>query len=403
MQGENVNKQIEFDIRMKNDYDNIQKCLLKNRATIKNHVSFINSLTSRSDYEVIKPIIEDVVHLVKVLDYIDVSCKCLNGNRNSFLPYTSFYREYICTIRIAIENIDNILGKNIGHKLKKQMETEINWRHRVEHAADPFYEGELQQISKLLDISKMVLFIGEICGVLSDQTGVAGKSIKNLVLNYSPILLDDRKQLIQGMNKTNIEIYEMVNEMSHLCMNAGALKMEEINIIDIGFKYQELQKCLYYIYINDKNVDKNYSGLEYDDFSFFTRRSVIIAYQICDKLGVYLNNRYNLALDKKYFKNAIEAVNNSSLNDQITKLVCNLRASDEYKELNSIRQSIAHGKKIIDFQANADSFSSLIVRVASDFQPLIYEILRNLFQLSNYSVSANSKKEIQTKTTYKKL
>lgn len=229
------------------------------------------------------------------------------------------------------------------------MDTEINWRHMIEHAKDPFYEGDVYKIIKLLDVDKMVVFINEICNVINARSSLTRKTIPSITMNYSSVSTEERMGLIQALNEINTKIFEKITEMSHMSMERQ-LNYEEVNIIDIGFKYQELQKYLYYIYINDKKILKNYSGLKCDDFSYFTRMAVMIAYQICDKLGVYLDNVHNLSLDKKYFKNVVEEINNRNLHDLLTNSICRLRDSDEYNELNKIRQSIAHGKKILIFK-----------------------------------------------------
>lgn len=85
-----MNKQLAFDVQMIKDYQNIQKGLENNKSKIEGIVKHIESLTIQSDYEVIKPIDEDVIHLVQSLDYLDVSCKSLNGNRNSFFLIHGF-------------------------------------------------------------------------------------------------------------------------------------------------------------------------------------------------------------------------------------------------------------------------------------------------------------------------
>ncbi|KEI03003.1 hypothetical protein [Clostridium botulinum] len=397
-----MNKQLAYDIQMIKDYQYIQTGLKSNKNKVKKIVKYINNLTNESDYEIIKPIVEDVIYLIQSLDYLNTSCNSLCGNRNKFFPYTRFYREYISTIRIVIENIENIFGINSSINLINLMETEINWRHRLEHGKDPFYDGDIYKIISMLNVNKMVKFIEEICSILCTRSNLSGHPIPNITIDYGEVSIVDRKSIIQNLYEINFKIFEKITEMSYMAMD-GVLNDEERNIIDIGFKYQELDKCLYYIYINDKRILKDYSGLMCDDFSYFTRMAVTITYQICDKLGVYLDNKHNLNLGTKYFKRVVKEVNNCNLHDSITNVVCNIRNTYEYRELNKIRQSIAHGKKSIDFQANADTLSSLIVKTVEKFQIIINAILDDYFYINNYKVSERAQIELKRKSTYKRL
>ncbi|QPW57571.1 hypothetical protein IRP63_12200 [Clostridium botulinum] len=183
------------------------------------------------------------------------------------------------------------------------MESELQWRNCLEHDIDPFYNDEIFNIIKELNISKIAKYTSLICNLI-EQINLSGP--RNIIykqesVNYKVLSLECRKELISRLNEKHIKIFKMINEISYISMNES-LSEEGRNIVDLGIKYLELNKCIYYTYNGLNVINNEYTGLKRDTYSYFVRMSIIIYYRVFDKLGLYLNNRLGFGLSDKYLK-----------------------------------------------------------------------------------------------------
>ncbi len=411
-----MNKQQQYDMRMIYDYNKIQSDLTANKNRVKLISNKIEEMNKDVNYKCLYPIIEDLDYIVQSLDYIYISCVSRNGVRVSFFPYTKFYREIISTIKVLDDKIkdifkeNNLFANSINNdyqNIKVFMQNEFKWRNDLEHDIDPFFDGEIFNILKELDINKIVKFAELICDLI-EKIKLIGIKIINLrseTVNYKVISLDDRKKIMSECGDRYKSILEMVNQISHISMENNGLSKEGKNITDLTFKYLELNKAFWYTYETTNTIGKQYTEVMRDDYGYFVRMSITTYYQIFDKLGMYLNNKLGLNLQYSYYKTVVdEIVNRNLISDEIIKNICELRNGDEYKELSRIRQRIVHYKKVfIDFKSNSDASSSLLVSSISSISNIIYIILVNYFRANSIKVSQSVRNEANSLIVTKKL
>lgn len=400
---------------MINKNNKIYKELAKNKIKVRLIVNKIENMKIDSSYLWLEPIIEEIECLVQSLDYVYISCKSQKGIKNTFFPFTSFYRVIISIIKVINEKIKDTLKDNkidnedvefIYNKLKIFMECEFRWRNSLEHGIDPFYNGEGFDILEELSISKIVEFIDLVISLLSciKLMEIKFVSYKNIKIDYKSITLDKRKNIISKSSDITEYIFIMITQLSYLSRDIG-LNEEGKNIVDIAVKYIELNKVIYYVYYTLHKVNKSYTRLKRDDYSYFIRMSISLYYQMFDKMGMYINNRYNLNLKRPYFKDVInKIVNNNMKDDYINNKLCELRNSIEYDELTKIRKMIIHNKKVyINYQENSDCISSLIVSSLIPIQNIIFNILKEFFYKNSLEITISAINESKTKKSNKKL
>lgn len=411
-----MNKQQQYDMRMIYDYNKIQSDLTANKNRVKLISNKIEEMNKDVNYKCLYPIIEDLDYIVQSLDYIYISCVSRNGVRVSFFPYTKFYREIISTIKVLDDKIkdifkeNNLFANSINNdyqNIKVFMQNEFQWRNDLEHDIDPFFDGEIFNIIDELDIDKIVKFAELICDLI-EKIKLIGIKVINLrgeIVNYKVLSLEDRKKIISECGNKYKKILEMVTQLSHISMKNNGLSEEGKNIADLTFKYMELNKAFSYTYKPSNTIDKPYTNVKRDDYSYFIRMSITTYYQIFDKLGMYLDNKLGLNLRYSYYKTVVdEIVNKNLVSDEIIKSICELRNGDEYNELSRIRQKIVHYKKVfIDFRSNTDASSSLLVSSISSINNIIYIILDNYFKINSIKVSQSVINEVNSIISIRKL
>lgn len=245
-------KQEVCDMRMIRDYEIIHRELINYQNKVILIARRIEEINKNIEYENLYPITQDLEHIVKSLEYMYVSCISRDGLRNSFYPYTTFYREIISMIAVIDGKLETVLEENnIYHNdiekdyqdVKIFMEKEFKWRGSLVHYIDPFYDGELYTILKELNINKIVTFIELVYKLLKkiNLRGIKKKTFKEHVMKYGIIPLEERKIIIENLNEVHNKIFEMIIEISYISMNNG-LNQQQRNVIDILFKYLEVKK-----------------------------------------------------------------------------------------------------------------------------------------------------------------
>lgn len=413
-----LDKQRLYDKRSEDDYRRILNSLRDNGETVKIIGTSLNKAIIDMENESIKYLLEDIMHLLKTLDYLFDSCSRIEGSNVKFLPHTSFYREFVTTLKVVDGKINDIFcGKKLKDSdlfkefsnISKLILKEKNWRNQIEHNIDPFYDGDYFEIINEINVDKMVLYIGEIYNLsmkLVDTNYLKG-TVENIKVTYKIVPLSERIQTMARTNNLQIGINEMLCEISYRVMENNELDDEGKNIIDLGFKYLELNKSLLIVYKDEESgyVNKSYSGLKRDNYQYFSRMSISLIYRIFDKLGLYLNQKMDLQIKKPYFKAVIDSIdkknnNNSSL---LIKDLCDLRESTEYIEMSRIRQNIAHKKLSIDFNRSSEEFRSLITNMYYIVGSIIYSLSEAYFEKNSLTVSNRSKSEVAQKSIVKKL
>jgi len=411
-----MNKQQENDKSMKNDYNKIHNDLVDNKNSVLLISNKIERMNKDEGYKCLHPIIQDVEYLIQSLDYIYTSCMSQNGVSNSFFPYTRFYREIISTIKVIDEKVkdtfkqNNLFVNDINDDYKNIqlfMKNEFKWRKDLEHNIDPFYDGKLFDILNELDVDKIVKFANLICDLI-DKIKLIGIKVVNFrseIVTYKISPLEDRKELINESGDTFRKILEMVTQLSHIISKNKKKNETCINIVDLTFKYMELNKAVYFTYNILHTIDKRYAVAKHDDYSYFIRMSITTYYQFFDKLGFYLNNKLELNFEYPYYKAVVDEIRNRNLDgDKIVKSLCEPRDNDEYKELSRIRQRIIHNKKVfVDYRANSEAFSSLMASSLVVINNISYIILEDYFKVNSIKLSTDALNEASSKILSIKL
>ncbi len=272
------------------------------------------------------------------------------------------------------------------------------WRNEIEHDIDPFYNGDVYNIIKDLSVRKIIGFVNEVNYII-DSLSVSKldiRSYKKSDINYNVKPLEARKEMVSGVKETYLQLSEMVIELSFISEKKG-LTIEERNIFDVELKFLELKKVLKYIYEYSNRLGKDAEDIT----KYFIRAGIIIKYEIFDKLGYYLNIKYNLQLPNKktYFKEAIKKIrNNQEDYSESIKSSCLLCDDEAYKQLSKIRKCIIHDKEVvIDYNKNKDTIYSLIITNFIELQNIIYSILKEHFYEKGYIVSQEAKNELKRK------
>ncbi|QNK89819.1 hypothetical protein H7992_09285 [Sporosarcina sp. resist] len=413
-----LDKQRLYDKQTEYDYRRILNSLRDNSETVKIIGTSLNNAIIDMENESIKYLLEDIMHLLQTLDYLFDSCSSIEGSNVKFLPHTAFFREYVTTLKVVDGKIYDIFNErklkdselfkefcNISELILK----EKNWRNQIEHNIDPFYDGDYFEIINEVNVEKMVLYIGGIFDLsmkLIDANYLKGK-VENIKVTYKIVPLSERIQTMSRANKLQIGINEMLCEISHRVMENNKLDDEGKNIIDLGFKYLELNKSLLIVYKDEESeyVNQSYSGLKREHYQYFVRMSISIIYRIFDKLGLYLYKKMDLRIKKSYFKAVIDSIdkknnNNSSL---LIKDLSDLRGSTEYIEMSRIRQNIAHKKLSLDFNRSSEEMRSLITNMFDIVGSIIYSLSEEYFENNSLSVSNRSKSEVAQNSIGKKL
>lgn len=397
--------QKHYDFLMCEDYKKILKDLEYYKAdvqSIANKLKFEKNKNTNTFY-----IIDDLIHIIDTLECLYISCRSFNGNRNSFFPFTTFYREFMITSKI-INNKLKFLTENCKsakslksdyNNLNKLVEQELKWRNKIEHDIDPFYDGDFFNIKSELNIYKIITYCKknyEFYEKLSTYPLSTNDYTKTPV-NYKAINASKRKELIAQSGYSQYEIANIINVLSY--KSALINDKEFKNHCDLGFKILELYKSLTYLYFSNSSYN-SYTGFDLNYFSYFIRISIVLEYQLFDKLGLYLSLKNNLNIKFPYFKDVIKKIikEKTEYNIIIDSLI-KLSESDDYKKLNKIRQQFVHKKTTIDFYENYDILSSLCIKIFVKLQELVLIILKDYMEKKAFYMTDKSIREVLDKTT----
>ncbi|WP_173707955.1 hypothetical protein [Clostridium beijerinckii] len=182
-----------------------------------------------------------------------------------------------------------------------------------------------------------------------------------------------------------------------------AKKLDRI-VLELGLKQMELNKALFYTYKDNKIKIKDYTGLRLNPYLYFLKLAIIFYYQMIDKFSFYINQKYRLNIDKTYFKDIIKKISDNSSNiNLIDDKFIDLYNSEEYYQLNVLRQSIIHKEKYINYEKNSKKISSLLISITSMANLIILNIINEYLKENGHVVTNEAIIESNQKSLYRKL
>lgn len=402
-------EQQEIDTRMIADYSSISRQIKASVVRLQNLRVTTDKWNDQFKGSIQNLIGLDFIHLLDSIDYIEQSCKSLysssTGVGNHFIPYTTFYREILSTIKQVMMKVHylmkNQLQLNKGlsiryNNINELLKKEFQWRNRLEHDIDPFFE-DYEEVLRVVRIDKMLTFMEMIIGLLGN---LDGSQVDDVLLTHSPDYnkqsLLQRKRLIHENNETFLSIVAMLTELSYLVMQKRP--EEELKILlNLVMKCGEISKFIQYTYSIDSAQFENKERV----YAYFARLGLTFCYQFYDKLGLYLKQRYSLATKTTYFKENVRIVKDSMHYLQLDEILLrciNIEESKEYHVLNTLRQAICHKNKWVDYKESSEVVSTLIVRLFTNMTELAYLLINDYFVKYQLQVSTNAMDETLQRT-----
>jgi|GEM_PF-2720567 len=405
-------KQKDIDTRTMADYSSINKQIKDNAVRLQTLHDTTHKWNGQFKGSIRNLVIIDFAHILESIDYIKQSCDSLytssKGLGNHFIPYTTFYREIMSTIKQVMMKIHHFQLKfDIRVSVKYNninvfLEREYSWRNRLEHDIDPFY-GDYEEVLRVFRIDKMLSFMEMVVDLLSDldESKVDEKLLVGYVPEYNELPLLQRKKLIHENNENFLAIAVMVTELSYMVMKTRA--NEELKILfNLVMKNGEISRFIKYTYSLESAQDGDSERI----YAYFSRIGLTFCYQFYDKLGLYLKQRYSLLTATTYFKENVKFVMNPSNSlklDEVLLRCIDIKESREYLVLNALRQAITHKNKWVDYTSSRGSISSLIVRHFTNMTELLYLIINDYFVKHKLEVSTRAIEETLYRTNSQKL
>ncbi|MDU7150419.1 MAG: Cthe_2314 family HEPN domain-containing protein [Clostridium sp.] len=411
-----LDKRIEADRKMIKMYERIYSELNSNMDDIRSIRDRINNLRYNTKELNISFLIDDIEYILQSTVYLELSCKyalgVLGNEEKFFFTFTTFYRAIINTISIVFKRLCLVIKENkikdvdiisINKKIGTSIERELKWRNRMEHGIDPFYCGEHQYILDELSINKIVEFINmvsDLIYMLSNHI-LKIKHFKRVEVKSDIIPLKNRKIIIHRSNETFKSLSQMIIQLSHIAQ-VRKLKLEEIKLFDLGLKVKELHSLLVYIYDKSSRIEEKMQVDVESRYKYFMRMTIVIYYQIFDKVGYYLNDKFNIGLEEndRYFKKVITQIRSKELIGESNSIF----KDETYQQLNIIRKCLVHNKNtFIDYNNDWQKLNSLIVIDYERVQEVIYNLYKEYFNSEGMHISKRAYDELNRKLKYRKL
>ncbi|GFN33727.1 hypothetical protein [Paenibacillus xylaniclasticus] len=405
-------KQQYIDMKAIEDYSSINRQIEENALRLRRLHETVGERFKDSSNNLIRL---DFIHMLDSIDYIQKSCASVyyntTGIGNHFIPYTTFYREILSTIKQIMMKVSHFHKKQLKidkkasvkyNGIQQFLAREIKWRNKSEHDIDPFY-GDHEEVLRVFSIDKMLSFIEMVMDLLDDLNGhqVDLNPLEIYAPMYNGLSLLQRKQLLHGNKESALRIFSLTTELSYKVMEIRP--DEELTILlNLAMKYLEVSRCLKYTY----SMDNELPGSGEKEYAYFARLGLTFIYQFYDKLGLFVKHRYSIATKTTYFKDNVRNVKraiNSSQQDEILMSCIDIEESDEYGVLNDLRQAICHKNKWVDYQASSESVSTLIVLLFITMTDLMELILCSYFEKWNIKLSLKATEEAYNRTNSIKL
>lgn len=345
---------------MNKHYRNLEKAYLFNEKRIINSILYISSIND--EYIVIK---KSLRHILQSLLYINVSCKrYLYNGKNSFFQYTYFYREIIEHLTVLEQN----------KQIEKDKEIK-ELRNCLTHGIDPFYDGELNYILEKVNINYTVDLVEDIIKKFNREKLIYSE----YTISYGSLKID--KINVRGYNLNINNALKIRNILEEISMYKDELRDIKLkNIYDLGLKYMEVINAIPYA-LGIKTFDIKIENEIFGSKEYYVRSLIEKIYQIYDKLGIYIDYKFNLGLPqkKKYFKESVKQLSRKNFHDNIDKKWNELRNSLEYTNLDEVRQYIIHEKinKISNITENIDE---KLVRNINKLDMIVYQVMYEFYQ-----------------------
>lgn len=411
-----LDKRIEADRRMIRMYEQIYSNINSNRDSIKLIHNRINNMKQEIKEVNICLLVDDIEYILQSIDYLEVSYKyalgLVNDKYRSFFTFSTFYRAIINTISILQEKLYEIIKKNriidedvlkFQNRAEILMKKQKEWRNRIEHDIDPFYCGEHQDILDNLSINKIIEFINMVSDLIYmlSKYKLKIKYFKKVEVKSDIISLKDRKIIINKSNEIFKGLSQMIIQLSNIAQ-VRKLKLEEKNLFDLGLKVKELHSLLAFIYDKSSRIEEEMRIDVESRYKYFMRMSIVIYYQIFDKVGYYLNDKFNLGLEEndRYFKKVITQIRSKELIVESNSIF----KDEAYQHLNIIRKCLVHNRNtFIDYDNDWQKLSSLIVLDYERLQQIIYNLYEEYFNSERMNISKRAYNELNRELKYRKL
>ncbi|MCI3926974.1 hypothetical protein MO973_43070 [Paenibacillus sp. TRM 82003] len=407
-------KQQYIDMKAMEDYSSINRQIEGNAIRLRRLHEIVFKWGERfKDYS--QSLIGlDFTHMLDSIDYIQKSCESVyyntTGIGNHFIPYTTFYREILSTIKQIMMKVSHLHKKQLKidrrisveyNCIQHFLDRELKWRNKSEHDIDPFY-GDHEEVLRVLNIEKMLSFLEMVIDLLDDLNGHR-EDVNPLEIHapvYNELSLLQRKQLLHENKESAFRIFSLTTELSYKVMEIRRSDEELTILLNLVMKYLEVSRCLKYTY----SMDNGMRGSGEKEYAYFARLGLTFSYQFYDKLGLLVKHRYSIATKTTYFKdnvrNAKKVISSLQPDEILTSCI---EIEEEYGVLNDLRQAICHKNKWVDYKASSESVSTLIVLHFINMTGLMELILNSYFEKRNFQLSLKAYEEAYNRTDSIKL
>ena len=397
------------DTMMIRDYKRVESFLKSNKKNLRVINDRITKLRNNISDSSINLLIDDVEFIVMSFEMYYIACKNRKGLSQNFFNLTTFKRAIIMNVLIVFEKVKIMNDKNKSNKnimgyykeVQKYADDIRYIRNEIEHAIDPHYRNEIENIDKKFNLDNQVEFVS--CVVDFIDIYILEKKEVNI---RTASIVESKFENEYYKEKLQEKLYD--SQIVFRNLNAISYEFEEFRnqseaeiIVDVLLKMVEYQNAFKEILDENDEVRGHYLSRTINKKVYFQKIALNICYQIFDKLGFYINDRYDMKIQKSYYKVVMDKlVMRDIKNDIIANKIFQLNRNNSYKKISDLRNKWKHKFTKIEFNDISYDLNNLLIENYCNLIEVIKIISDEFISKNNIPVTDEIIEEALSKQSY---